>query len=82
MNTMLFSLDNKPDNIPSFRKASTIQLLFVSEPFEVDSQEGRILIAPDTVDDWEDGYYVAYPDDGSKPYAISPSFIKKNYIRC
>ena len=79
---MLFTLGNKPKDIPAYRKASTVQLLFVSEPFEVETQEGVVSISPDTVDDWEDGYYVAYPDDGSKPYAISPSFVRKNYVKC
>ena len=76
---MRYTLDNKPEKIPRYRKLSTVQLLFVKEPFEVETQEGLIKISPDTVDDWEDGYYVAYPDDGTKPYAISPAFVKKNY---
>jgi hypothetical protein len=74
-----FSLENKPERIPSYRKSSTVQLLFVSEPFVVESQEGSVTISPDTVDDWDGGYFVAYPDDGSKPYAISPSFVRANY---
>jgi len=70
---MDFSLKNKPADIPRFRKSSTVQLLFVAEPFFVETQEGAITISPETVDDWDEGYYVAYPDDGSKPYAIAPS---------
>jgi hypothetical protein len=37
---MRFSLDNKPADIPFFRKKSQVQLLFVTEPFEVETQEG------------------------------------------
>jgi len=70
---MDFSLKNKPADIPRFRKSSTVQLLFVAEPFFVETQEGAITISPETVDDWDEGYYVAYSDDGSKPYAIGPS---------
>jgi len=31
------------------------------------------------MDDWDNGYYIAYPDDGSKPYAISPAYVRQNY---
>lgn len=76
-----FALENKPEDMPHYRKASTVQLLFIAEPFVVESQEGPVTIAPDTVDDWDNGYFVAYPDDGSKPYAISPRFVGANYVR-
>ncbi len=77
---MIYSLENKPGDIPSYRKKTTVQLLFVSEPFAVVTQEGVMTISPETVDDWEEGYFVAYPDDGSKPYSISPSFVRENYV--
>ena len=78
---MRFSLDDKPADIPFFRKKSRVQLLFVTEPFEVETQEGVMRIGPDTVDDWDRGYYVAFPDDGSKPYSISPAYVQANYER-
>ena len=81
MERKLFTINNKPENTPSYRKETKVQLIFVAEPFEVETQEGVIKIGPDTVDDWENGYYVAYPEDGSKPYAISPSFVRENYVR-
>jgi hypothetical protein len=74
-----YSLSNKPADIPWFRKKTRVQLLFVSEPFEVESQEGVLRIGPDTVDDWDGGYYLAFPDDGSKPYAMAPGFMRANY---
>ncbi len=37
-------------------------------------------ISPETVDDWEEGYFVAYPDDGSKLHSISPSFVREKYV--
>lgn len=77
---MKFTLENKPADMPRFRKSSTVQLLFVAEPFEVETQEGPIAISPETVDDWDEGYFVAYPDDGSKPYAIAPSYVRANYV--
>ncbi|MGD1973901.1 MAG: hypothetical protein PVH37_11705 [Desulfobacterales bacterium] len=46
---------------------------------EVDTQEGELTISPETVDDWDNGYYIAYPDDGSKPYVISPAYVRQNY---
>lgn len=61
-------------------KQGTIAVKFIKEPFVIATQEGELIIGPNTVDDWEDGYYIAYPWDGSKPYAISPSFIKANYV--
>ncbi len=38
-------------------------------------------IGPDTTEDFkkEGGYFVAYPGDGTKPYSISPSFVRENY---
>ena len=73
-----FTLENKPVCL-SYRKATTVDMLFVQEPFVVETQEGSMTISPETVDDWDGGYFVAYPSDGSKPYAISPSFVRANY---
>ena len=74
-----FDLANRPDTTPH-RKKTTVGLAFLSEPFQVETQEGLVTISPDAVDDWDNGYYVAYPDDGSKPYAICPKFVRDNYI--
>ena len=74
-----FTLENKPVCL-SYRKKTTVDLMFTSEPFTVLSQEGPIVISPDTVDDWDGGYFVAYPNDGSKPYAIAPSYVRNNYV--
>jgi hypothetical protein len=78
---MLFTQDNKPNEMPLYQKVTKVQMIFVTEPFEVKTQEGIVRIAPDTVEDWENGYYIAYPEDGSKPYPISPSFVRKNYSK-
>lgn len=75
-----FSIDFKPEDAVTHRKKTTVDLVFVSEPFVVDTQEGPMAITPETVDDWDNGYYVAYPDDGSKPYSIAPKFVRDNYI--
>lgn len=77
--TLRFTLEAKPANLSYFRKKGAVQLHFVREPFEVETQEGVMRIAPDTVEGWEEGYYVAFPDDGSKPYAIAPAYVRKNY---
>lgn len=74
-----FNLDNKPTTKPH-RKRTTVELAFVTEPFTVETQEGAMTISPETVDDWDGGYYVAYPSDGSKPYSISPKFVRENYV--
>jgi peptidoglycan hydrolase-like protein with peptidoglycan-binding domain len=74
-----YSLASKPPDLPWFRKKTRVQLLFVSEPFEIETQEGLMRIHPDTVDDWDDGYYIAFPDDGSKPYGIAPAYVRANY---
>jgi hypothetical protein len=74
-----FTLENKPSEYVTARKKTTIDLVVVDEPFEVETQEGVLEIGPETVDDWEGGYYVAYPDDGSKPYPINPQFVRDNY---
>lgn len=74
-----FTLTTKPATTPH-RKRTTVDLAFVDEPFVVETQEGPMTISPTTVDDWQDGYYVAYPGDGSKPYAIAPKFVFDNYV--
>jgi hypothetical protein len=74
-----FDLKNKPPTQP-YRKKSTVELAYINEPFKVVTQEGEMVISPETVDDWDDGYYIAYPDDGSKPYAISPAYVHQNYV--
>lgn len=76
----LYTLTTKPTSIAlELRKKTTISAIFISEPFDVETQEGVLVISPETVDDWEDGYYIAYPSDGSKPYPISPKYIRDNY---
>ena len=76
---MKFSLGNRPTTLVKSRKKTTVGLAFIKEPFDVETQEGLMHIGPDAVDDWDGGYYVAYPDDGSKPYAIAPGFVRANY---
>lgn len=76
-----FSLSARPGKLERYRKATTVELAFVSEEFIVETQEGNIKIAPHVVEGWEGGYYVAYPSDGSKPYAIAPGFVRDNYVR-
>ena len=74
-----FTLENKPENIKPYRKTGLTYLSFITEPFVVDTQEGDMTISPETVQDWDGGYYLAVPADGSKMYSIAPSFVKKNY---
>lgn len=73
-----YSLANKPETRP-YRKRATVELAFITEPFTVETQEGVLTVSPETVDNWEGGYYLAYPSDGSKPYCISPKFVRENY---
>jgi len=77
-----YSLENPPGKLIEHKKKTTVFLKFLSESFLVETQEGVMTIAPETVDGWEDGYYIAYPSDGSKPYSISPSFVRENYCEC
>ena len=74
-----YSLESPPKGMVEMRKTATIWAVFIEEPFEVMTQEGPMVIHPDTVDDWDDGYYIAYPSDGTRPYSISPSFVEANY---
>lgn len=74
-----FTLTDKPPMLIPHRKKTTVGLAFIREPFYVDTQEGEMLISPETCDDWDGGYYLAYPDDGSKPYSIGPKFVCGNY---
>jgi hypothetical protein len=74
-----FTLENRPPDLLDHLKTAIVSLLFMAEPFEVETQEGVQLISPETVDKWEGGYFLAYPGDGSKPYAIAPSYVRENY---
>ena len=73
-----YTLHDKPET-QSYRKTATVELAFVTEPFLVETQEGPMTISPDTVDDWNGGYYIAYPSDGSKPFSIAPKYVLENY---
>lgn len=73
-----FDLTRKPATVPH-RKRTTVELAFITEPFTVDTQEGIMTISPETVDDWDGGYYLAFPSDGSKPYSIAPRYVRENY---
>jgi hypothetical protein len=71
-------LDERPDSLPQFRKTGTVSLQWLAEPFVVDTEEGEIAIDQST-DGWDGGYWVSWPSDGTKPYAISPAFVAANY---
>jgi len=73
-----FDLTNKPETKP-YMKARTTDLAFVASPFTLETQEGVMTISPETTDDWDGGYYIAYQSDGSKPYAIAPKYVRENY---
>lgn len=51
-----FDSQNKPQT-RLYRKKTTVELAYINEPFEVDTQEGEMVISPETVDDWDNGYY-------------------------
>lgn len=76
-----FSLENRPDaKFMEMRKTATIHVAHITDPFVVETREGEMEISPEQCDDWDNGYWIAYPADGSKPYAISPEFMGKNYV--
>lgn len=75
----VYSLTSKPEVTHEMRKTSTIHVAWVNQAFIIRTQEEKIIIDEDT-DGWDGGYYIAYPSDGSEPYAISRSFIESNYV--
>ena len=60
------------------RKKTLTRVLFVEEPFAVETHEGVIKIDEST-DGWRGGYWIAWPADGSAPYSISPEYMTSNY---
>jgi hypothetical protein len=42
-----FELENKPPT-RLYRKKSTMELAFINDPFEIDTQEGEMSISPET----------------------------------
>ncbi len=78
-NMKTYDLANRPEGLVLMRKTAMIQAVYLTDPFVVNTQEGPMTISPHTVDDWLLGYYIAYPSDGSKPYSISPAFMRDNY---
>lgn len=73
-----YDLGNEPGNTTEMRKTATIRVIFIEKAFRVDTQEGVMEIGP-TLMDWDGGYYLVYPSDGTKPYSISSSFMRDNY---
>ena len=75
-----YSLENRPQNrLNPARKKALIYAVLMTEPFLVETQEGVLEYSPVTCDDWGEGYILAYPEDGSKPYAMSKTFFDSNY---
>lgn len=74
--------DNRPDldTLPEFRKVATQRLQWIDEPTTIQTMEGELTIGPD-LDEWEDGYWVCWPTDGTDPYPIAPSFVRTNMER-
>jgi len=75
-----FSLENRPSNTTTFRKKALAHAVFITEPFIAQTQEGPIEYSPATCENWEGGYWLVYPDDGSKPYGWSPKFCRENMV--
>ncbi len=73
-----FTLTERPSILSKAHKKAVTWLAFIREPFEVETQEGIIAITPD-LEGWNGGYYVAYPGDGTRPYAIAPAYVEANY---
>lgn len=69
----------QPNDLPRFRKLTTIALEWVDEPFTVTTMEGSTYLIGENNEHWEGGYWVAWPDDGTDPYPIAPSFVRGNY---
>lgn len=74
-----FSLENQPEGLKTARKTAAINAIHMKEPFKADTQEGVLEYGPETCDDWGEGYVLSFPDDGSKPYAMSKTFFDGNY---
>ena len=70
---------NKPTDLDRYTKTATIELQWMDEPFTVRTLEGTTHdVGPET-EEWEEGYWIAWPDDGTDPYPIAPSFVRGNY---
>ena len=76
-----YTLESPPEGLTERRKTATVWAIWIEEPFWVVTQEGPMFISPSTTEDWEDGYYLIYPTDGSKPYSMSWSFMRDNYMK-
>ncbi len=74
-----FTLENKPAELKKAQKTAKIFVKKMEEPFQLETQEGLLTYSPETTDDWEDGYVIAYTEDGSKPYAMSQSYFRDCY---
>lgn len=74
-----YSLYQKPVVSGKAKKSAAIFVTHMVEPFQVETQEGLLTYGPDTCDDWGEGYMLSYPEDGSKPYAMSKNFFDNNY---
>lgn len=77
MDVVMITPADRPAELPRFRKVATSSFEWRSTPFDVTTKEGVLHIGPDTPE-WEDGYWVAWPDDGD-PYPVSPKYFRENY---
>ncbi len=74
-----YNKTERPDELTEYTKRTAIRAAFLTEPFALDTQEG-VMTFDETHDGWQRGYWIAYPDDGSEPYAISSTFMAANYV--
>lgn len=85
-----YTLNDRPhpsEQSGPMRKKTTVVAWFISEPFQVDTQEGIMILSDETCDDFSGvyagepyrGYFLLYPSDGTKPYTNSVPFFLPNY---
>lgn len=71
---------DRPDEaeLTEFRKTATTHMQWITEPTEVHTLEGSPFVVDPNLPEWEDGYWVSWPTDGSDPYPVSPRFVRDN----
>lgn len=68
------------DQLTEFRKTATTFLQWIDQPTRVHTLEGSPFVVDENLPEWEGGYWVSWPTDGSDPYPVSPRFVRDNMV--
>lgn len=72
--------EDRPDKneLTKFHVLTPRFLQWITQPCTVGTLEGKSYEIGPHLEEWEDGYWISWPDDGSAPYPISARYVRDN----